>query len=98
MALEISKAEAVAMTKGKTLAAQVERLRHGLYTVPSQSEPGVRWTVVDTGTGLQCTCTAGMLNRPCAHAAAVVVRRQQEARPATPVQPRGGPAKRVALL
>jgi hypothetical protein len=74
-----------AMGKGQSLAAQVERVRFGVYTVPSQTEPGVRWTVIDraalgSGEGLQCTCAAGIHRRPCAHKAAVVVRRQREAR------------------
>src|SRR5688572_27777079 len=82
--LERSKAEANAQGKGRTLADWVERVRYGVYTVPSQTEDGVKWTVVDlaalgTGRGLRCSCPAGMLNRPCAHREAVLIRRQQEA-------------------
>jgi len=72
---------ATALAKGESLAAQVKRLKYGLYTVPSQSESGVYWTVVQRGDGdLQCTCGAGIYGRPCAHLAAVIVRRQQEAK------------------
>ena len=73
--------ERTAAGKGVSLAGQVKRLKFGLYTVPSQSEPGVYWTVVERADGgLQCTCGAGMFGRPCAHLAAVTVRRQQEAK------------------
>ncbi len=68
-----------ALSKGQSLAAQVVRVRYGVYTVPSQTEPGVRWTVIQLADGgLQCTCTAGLMGKPCAHAAAVLVRRQRE--------------------
>jgi len=73
--------ERTAVAKGASLAAQVKRIKYGLYTVPSQSEPGVYWTVVERADGgLQCTCGAGIYGRPCAHAAAVTVRRQREAK------------------
>jgi hypothetical protein len=75
----LSKAQANAQHKGRTLASWVERVRFGTYRVPSQTEDGVLWTVIDTGRGLQCTCPAGMLGRPCAHKEAVLIRRQQEA-------------------
>jgi len=77
--------EHTALSKGQSLAAQVRRVKHGLYTVPSQSEPGTYWTVVERVDGaLQCTCTAGLVGRPCAHKSAVVVRRQREAKAAAP--------------
>ena len=50
--------ERAAAAKGASLAAQVERVRFGTYLVPSQTEPGVTWTVIDTEHGLQCTCGA----------------------------------------
>jgi len=68
MALDGSKAEVTALGKGRALAAQVRRVKFGLYTVPSQSEPGTYWTVVQRADG----------GRPCAHRAAVLVRRQRE--------------------
>jgi len=63
----------------------VVRIRRGVYQVPSQSEPGVRWTVIDqaaleSGDGLQCVCPAGLVGKPCAHKSALIVRRQQEAK------------------
>jgi len=52
--------ERTAVAKGASLAAQVTRVKYGLYQVPSQSEPGVYWTVVERADGgLQCTCGAG---------------------------------------
>ncbi len=79
MALDVSKAEVTALSKGQSLAAQVTRVKHGLYTVPSQSEPGTYWTVVQRADGgLQCVCPSGLVGRPCAHKAAVLVRRQRE--------------------
>ncbi len=85
MSASLADRERHVMDKGGSLAAQVERVKYGIYRVPSQSEPGVRWTVVDlaalgTGNGLQCTCQAGIHGRPCAHRAAVLVRRQREAK------------------
>lgn len=77
--------ESRAATRGKPLAASVIRRRRGVYVVPSQTEPGVTWTVIDrgllgTGSGLQCSCMAGLMGHPCAHAFAIVARRQLEAR------------------
>jgi len=77
--MEQKSAEATALGKGRALAAQVRRVKYGLYTVPSQSEPGTYWTVVQRADGgLQCVCPSGLVGRPCAHRAAVVVRRQRE--------------------
>jgi hypothetical protein len=85
MAMTMVDREARAATRGKPLAASVRRLKVGVYLVPSQTEPDVTWTVLDqgllgTGSGLRCTCMAGMMGRPCAHAFAVLARRQLEAR------------------
>ena len=44
-------AEATALLKGQSLAAQVTRVKYGLYTVPSQCEPGTHWTVVERADG-----------------------------------------------
>lgn len=75
----IGKAEVNAMAKGMELAGTVERVRLGLYLVPSQTEPGVKWPVLDVkGEGLRCSCPAALYGRPCAHVAAVFVRRQVE--------------------
>lgn len=68
-----------AMRKGKALAAQVERLAYGLYLVPSQTEPGVQWTVVEHEGLLRCSCPAALHGKPCAHAAAVATRRREHA-------------------
>lgn len=68
-----------AMRKGKVLADQVERLCYGLYLVPSQTEPGVQWTVIDVDGHLECTCPAALYGNPCAHAAAVQTRRREHA-------------------
>ncbi len=71
--------ERTALSKGQSLAAQVTRVKYGVYQVPSQSEPGTRWTIIQRADGgLQCVCPAGLVGRPCAHKAAVVVRRQRE--------------------
>ena len=83
MTASLADREHAALSKGQSLAAQVVRVRYGVYTVPSQTETGVRWTVLDqaalgSGAGLQCTCTAGLMGRPCAHKSAVLVRRQRE--------------------
>ncbi len=79
MSASLGDREHTALGKGRSLAAQVKRVKFGLYTVPSQSEPGTYWTVVQRADGgLQCVCPSGLVGRPCAHKAAVVVRRQRE--------------------
>lgn len=83
--MALSTAAVGAMQRGRPLAASVTRKRRGVYLVPSQTEPGVVWTVIDrqllgTGSGLWCSCPAGIHHKPCAHAFAVVARRQLEAR------------------
>jgi len=81
MAITASVQRALSKAMHLELAAQVERVRLGLYRVPSTSEAGVTWTVIQrVDGGLQCTCGAGIHGRPCAHAAAVTVRRQQDAK------------------
>lgn len=46
----------------------------GTFTVPSRSEPGVRWTVTvwPNGAG-RCTCTAGQHRRACVHLASTLL-------------------------
>jgi len=46
MAITASEQRAISKAMNLDLAAQVERVRYGVSTVPSQSEPGVRWTVI----------------------------------------------------
>ena len=60
MAITASEQRAMSKAMSLELAAQVERVRYGVSTVPSRSEPGVRWTVIQRVDGdLQCTCSAG---------------------------------------
>ena len=81
MTITLSQQRALSKALALALAAQVTRIRCGLYLVPSTSEEGVTWTVIQrVDGGLQCTCGAGIHGRPCAHAAAVTVRRQQDAK------------------
>ncbi len=65
-------------------AAQVRRVRYGVYEVPSASEAGTVYTVTGTamdGSDHRCTCKAGQAGRPCWHVAAVrLARVQHEAR------------------
>ncbi len=81
MSASLADREQTAQARGEALADRVRRLRHGLYQVPSQSEEGVWWPVVERPDGaLQCVCPSGLAGKPCAHKAAVVVRRQREAK------------------
>ncbi len=70
MAITISEQRALSKAMALNLAAQVERIRCGLYRVPSTSEEGVVWTVVVESGAYSCTCKAA--NKPaCVHRAAV---------------------------
>jgi hypothetical protein len=63
-------------------AALVTRLEHGIYAVPSQTQPGVEYLVCGVrmdGSDLTCTCEAGQRGIPCWHRAATRLRRVQEA-------------------
>jgi hypothetical protein len=62
-------------------AALVTRLEHGIYAVPSQTQPGVEYLVCGVkldGSDLTCTCEAGQRGIPCWHRAATRLRRVQE--------------------
>jgi hypothetical protein len=65
-------------------AALVTRLEHGIYAVPSQTQPGVEYLVCGVrmdGSDHSCTCEAGNRGIPCWHVAAVrLARVQHEAR------------------
>ena len=60
------------------LAAEVRRLDHGHYLVPSTSRGGVTHVVTGTGADLDCTCEAGEHLPYCVHRAAVALRRLHE--------------------
>lgn len=63
----------------ESLAAKVERVRYGLYRVPSTSEDGVVHTVYsDPRGGLHCSCIAGVNGNICRHLRAVKRRRELE--------------------
>jgi len=70
MAITASEQRAISKAMNLELAAQVKRVRFGLYRVPSTREEGVTWTVaIENGT-YSCTCRAA--NKPaCVHRAAV---------------------------
>ncbi|HXI15040.1 MAG TPA: SWIM zinc finger family protein [Chloroflexota bacterium] len=70
MAITASEQRAISKAMALDLAAQVERVRFGLYRVPSTSEAGVTWTVaIENGT-YSCTCKAANKSA-CVHRAAV---------------------------
>jgi hypothetical protein len=61
-------------------AALVMRLEHGIYAVPSQTQPGVEYLVCGVkldGSDHTCTCEAGNRGIPCWHVAAVRLARVQ---------------------
>ncbi|MGH2353244.1 MAG: SWIM zinc finger family protein [Chloroflexota bacterium] len=79
----ISESERRALVKAirTNAAAQVRRLEHGLYEVPSATQPGVTYIVCGVamdGSDHTCTCPAGEHGRACYHIAAVRLRRVQE--------------------
>ena len=76
MALTISEQRAISKAMACGLAAQVERVRFGLYRVPSTSEAGVTWTVAVEDGVYACTCKAA--HHPvCVHRAAVYLAKVQ---------------------
>jgi len=76
MAITASEQRAISKAMGLELAARVERVRLGLYRVPSTSEEGVTWTVVIENGAYECTCRAS--NKPaCVHRAAVYLAKVQ---------------------
>jgi hypothetical protein len=61
-------------------AALVMRLEHGIYAVPSHTQPGVEYLVCGVrmdGSDHSCTCEAGNRGIPCWHVAAVRLARVQ---------------------
>lgn len=73
--------KAVAKANRLNGAARVVRVRHGVYRVPSATQPDVVYTVTGDGrfvTDYACTCPAGRSGIPCWHAAAVRLRKTQE--------------------
>jgi hypothetical protein len=61
-------------------AALVMRLEHGIYAVPSQTQPGIEYLVCGVkldGSDHTCSCEAGNRGIPCWHVAAVRLARVQ---------------------
>jgi len=86
-----------ALTRGRSLADRITTVAVGVYHCPSQSDPAGFHVVTDLavlgiGQGLACTCTAAEMGNPCAHRAAVVVRRQEAERRKLSQRPRWGAA------
>ncbi len=77
MAISSSEQAAIMKARGLNLANQVERVRYGVYRVPSTGEPGVHHTVIVDGTGAyRCSCLAS--TRPaCVHRGAVYLAKLQ---------------------
>jgi hypothetical protein len=63
-------------------AAKVVRIAHGVYQVPSATQPGTVYTVTGIrldGADFRCSCPAGARRLPCRHQAALRLRKVQEA-------------------
>ena len=76
MAITGSEQRAISKARNLDLAVQVERVRFGLYRVPSTSEQDVTWTVAIENGAYSCTCKAA--NKPaCVHRAAVYLAKLQ---------------------
>ena len=76
MAITSSEQRALSKAMALALAAQVTRVRRGLYRVPSTSEEDVTWTVMVDGGAYSCTCRAS--NKvACVHRAAVYLAKVQ---------------------
>jgi hypothetical protein len=57
------------------MVARVRPAGPGIYTVPSNSDPAVRYTVTVTRGGeFRCNCLAAGRDLPCCHSAATFVR------------------------
>ncbi len=103
MAILVSEQRAISKAMSLELAAQVQRVRFGLYRVPSTSEAGVVHTVIVDGGAYECTCKAA--NKPaCVHRAAVYLAKLQATgakvvgvKPATRAARQPKPAVVVAL-
>jgi len=76
MAITMSEQRAISKAMALDLAAQVERVRFGLYRVPSTSEAGVTWTVTTENGVYECTCKAAN-KTACVHRAAVYLAKVQ---------------------
>ena len=76
MAITIGEQRALSKAMALELAAQVERVRWGLYRVPSTSEAGVVHTVIVDGGVYECTCKAAN-KTACVHRAAVYLAKLQ---------------------
>jgi len=72
MAITASEQRAISKAMALGLAGQVERVRFGLYRVPSTSEAGVVHTVIVDGGAYECTCKASA-KPSCVHRAAVYI-------------------------
>ena len=103
MAITASEQRAISKAMSLNLAAQVTRVRFGLYRVLSTTEHGVTWTVaIENGT-YSCTCKAS--NKPaCVHRAAVYLAKVEATgakvvgvKPATRAARQPKPAVVVAL-
>ena len=72
--LNTSERNAISKAQQMGGAAVVQRIRQGLYTVPSATEAGVFYTI--TGTAMDasdhtCDCPAGLHGHACWHVSAV---------------------------
>ena len=74
--MTLSEQRAISKAMSLDRAAQVARVRFGLYRVPSTSEAGVTWTVAVEDGAYSCTCKAA--SKPaCVHRAAVYLAKVQ---------------------
>src|SRR5688572_24670286 len=66
------KANAIQKAVELNTAARVERVRFGVYRVPSATSD-TSYLVTVHGTEYVCDCTAGQHGKPCHHTAAVLI-------------------------
>jgi hypothetical protein len=67
-----------ALARAKQLGHNAIRVGDNHYRVYSASEPGVKYDIWVTSSGLACNCKAGHYGKPCKHAAKVAIRLQRE--------------------
>jgi hypothetical protein len=80
MALRGSERNAISRALARGGAAAVERVRYGVYRVASDSRSGTAHTVgVDAQGRYRCDCEAGIAERACWHAAAVLIAKVEHA-------------------
>jgi hypothetical protein len=80
MALSGSERNAISRALARGGAAAVERVRYGRYRVASASRPGTAHIVsVDDQGRYRCDCEAGVVERACWHAAAVLIAKVEHA-------------------